>query len=248
MPTLNDPPNSNSKPLFILNLRRSLFLQVAMLIFFVASARATTFEVGLGNSNNVFPFNSATASGVAAYVGEYQQIYSSTVFSQPFLISSIAFETDPINTIASASYNFTLGLGVTDRTPSNPGSAYSGTFTPVFSGPLTVSYTSGGAFDFAINFATPFTYDPSSGNLIIDIMINSPSSATAVFSAGEDPNLGRVFNFNGNGASTAGPNSGLDTQFTVSSVPDSSSAVFLFGLGLVGLFTVRRAIGLQHRA
>jgi hypothetical protein len=116
------------------------------------------------------------------------------------------------------------------------------TFTPVFSGPLTINYTSGGAFDFVINFVTPFTYDPSSGNLIIDIMINSPSSATAFFSSGEeDPNLSRVFNFNGNGPPTAGPNSGLDTRFTVSSVPDSSSAVFLFGLGLVGLFTVRRA-------
>ena len=224
--------------------KRSLLLPVAILILFVVPARATSFEVGLGNGNNVFPFDSS-------YVGEYQQIYSSTVFSQPFLISSIAFETDPLNAsqgAPSASYNFTLSLGVTNRTPSNPGSAYSGTFIPVFSGPLTVNYTSSGAFDFVVNFATPFTYDPSLSNLLMDIEINSPPSATAIFSAGlPDPNLGRVYNVGGNGSPTAGPNSGLDTLFTGSSVPDSSSSAFLLGLGIVGLSSVRRVIGLQQR-
>ena len=107
---------------------------------------------------------------------------------------------------------------------------------------------SSGAFDFVVNFATPFTYDPSLGNLLMDIEINSPSSATAIFSAGlPDPNLGRVYNVGGNGSPTAGPNSGLDTLFTGSSVPDSSSSAFLLGLGIVGLSSVRRVIGLQQR-
>jgi hypothetical protein len=224
-------------------MKRSLLLPVAILILFVVPARATSFEVGLGNSNNVFPFTSSPP-----YVGEYQQIYSSTVFSQPFLISSMAFETHPFNATPSASYNFKLSLGVTNRTPSNPGSAYSGTFIPVFSGPLTVNYTSAGAFDFVVNFTTPFTYDPSMGNLLMDIEINSPSSAEAVFSAGNpDPNLGRVYNAGGDGSPTAGPNSGLDTLFTGSSVPDSSNSAFLLGLAIVGLSSVRRVIGLQQR-
>jgi hypothetical protein len=209
-------------------------------------ARATSFEIGLGNFSNVFPFSSSSPQ----YVGEYQQIYSSTAFSGPLLISSMAFETGTGNGVISASYDFTLSLGETTRTPSSPGSAYSGTFIPVFSGPLTVNYTSAGAFDFVVNFATPFAYDPSLGNLLMDIVINSPSSASAIFAASTgDPNMGRVFNSGGNGPATAGPGQGLDTLFTgsASSVPDSSNSAFLLGLGIVGLFSVRRVIGLQQR-
>ena len=65
-----------------------------------------------------------------------------------------------------------------------------------------------------------------------------------------DPNLGRVFNLNGNGPAFPGPNSGLDTRFSgspVSSVPDSSSGALLLGLGLVGVFSVGRVISLQQR-
>lgn len=180
------------------------------MILLVVQARATSFEIGLGNAQNEFPFSSSVS--LDEYVGEYQQIYSSTAFGAPLLISSMAFETGPGAQPASASYDFTLSLGETTRTPSNPGSAYSGTFIPVFSGPLTVNYTSAGAFDFVVNFATPFAYDPSLGNLLMDIEINSPSSATAVFAASSgDPNMGRVFNSSGNGSPTAGPGEGLDT-------------------------------------
>lgn len=225
-------------------MKRSLLLPVAILILFVASARATSIEFGHGSSNNVFPFS-------RQYIGEYQQIYSiGRFFSQPFLISSIAFETSPLNNISGASYNFSLSLGVTDRTPSNPGSAYSGAFTPVFSGPLTVNYTTAGAFDFVVNFATPFRYDPSLGNLLMDIMINSPSSDTASFAASKDRNLGRVFNLGGTGPAFPSPNFGLDTRFSgsrISSVPDSSGGASLLGLGFVGLFCVRRVISLQQR-
>src|SRR2546428_6626240 len=98
------------------------------LVLTVISAGATSFEIGTGNSNNVFPFSSD-------YVGEYQQIYSKTAFSGSFLISAIAFETK-FTIPLTVTYNFTLSLGVTNRSPSNPGSTYSGTFTPVFSGPL----------------------------------------------------------------------------------------------------------------
>jgi hypothetical protein len=215
------------------------------MILLVVQARATSFEIGLGNAQNEFPFSSS----VDEYVGEYQQIYSSTAFGAPLLISSMAFETGPGAQPASASYDFTLSLGETTRTPSNPGSAYSGTFIPVFSGPLTVNYTSAGAFDFVVNFATPFAYDPSLGNLLMDIEINSPSSATAVFAASSgDPNMGRVYNTFGSGPPTAGSGEGLDTLFNgPASVPDSSNSAFLLGLGIVGLFSVRRVIGLQQR-
>jgi hypothetical protein len=215
----------------------------SILISFATPVRATNIEVGLGNTNNVFPFS-------PDYVGEYQQIYSSSAFSQAFLISAVAFETDIGNFVSSASYNFTLSLGITSRTPGNPGSSYSGTFSPVFSGPLTVNYTGAGNFDFVVPLSVPFLYNPMLGNLLMDIVINSPSSDQAIFAASEsDPQMGRVYNFDANGAATAGPNEGLDTRFTGSaSVPDADATVLLLGFNMLWIASVQRTLDWRKAA
>jgi hypothetical protein len=44
----------------------------------------------------------------------------------------------------------------------------------VFSGPLAATITRSDQFDLIIDI-TPFTYDPASGNLLLDVTLNSPT-------------------------------------------------------------------------
>ena len=79
-----------------------LLLSIAtILIGFVSPARATTIVVGVGElfSDNLFPFN-------PIYTGQYQQIYSASAFSQPFLISTIHFR--PGSIVAQSKQPMTL--------------------------------------------------------------------------------------------------------------------------------------------
>ena len=150
-----------------------LLLSIAsILIGFVSPARATTIVVGVGELffDNLFPFN-------PIYTGQYQQIYSASAFSQPFLIFTISFQTGFDNSAQQATYDFTLSLGTTSRSPGNPGSTYSGTFTPVFSGIVLVNFTNPGNFDFNIPLSTPFLYNPALGNLLMDVVIHSATDS-----------------------------------------------------------------------
>jgi hypothetical protein len=152
-----------------------------------------------------------------------------------------------------ATYDFTLSLGTTNRTPGNPGSSYSGTFTPVFSGIVPVNFTNPRSFDFNIPLSTPFLYNPALGNLLMDVVMHSatdspPGSSLFAWSQ-NDPQLGRVYNSSGTGPATAGPNNGLVTRFTgATTVPDSGATVLLLGAGVAALVGVRRTLHLRTSA
>ena len=203
---------------------------------------AATITIGNTNGSNAFPFGTNT-DGSAAYSGEYQQIYSSTSFSGPISISQLAFSSDSKDP-ASITYSFTLALGVTTRTPSSPGSTYSGTFTPVFSGALTASLTSTPSdFDLVITLTSPFIYNPALGNLLLDLNVTSAAGPNALFFSTESSSssFGRVFNASGTGASTEGPNRGLVTRVTGTTVPEPSAFVLIaFALVWLGYFRIRR--------
>ena len=81
----------------------------------------------------------------------------------------------------------------------------------------------------------------------MDVVINSATETGGFgfFAFGDgDPQVGRVYNSNGTGAATAGPNEGLLTRFTscATSVPDSATTVLLFGFGLSGIVGVRKTL------
>jgi len=103
---------------------------LAVLALSARPSFASTIVIGGTGGANVFPFGSNT------YLGEYQQIYSSTAFSAPMTITQIAFET--AFTGFAITDNFTLSLGTTAATPATPGSNYAANkrpdFTTVFSG------------------------------------------------------------------------------------------------------------------
>ncbi len=195
-------------------------------------AWASPIVIGSGSSLNGFPFGEV--SGPIAYLGEYQQIYLSTAFSGPLFINQIAFESAALGTLSDT---FALGLGTTSATPSDPGTTYLGNkrpdFTQVFSGTVVTTLMGGSAFDLLINLDSPFLYDPSAGNLLLDVFLTAASGNSAPFKAGISTDVGRLSNFGGTGAPTATPNFGLLTQFDVTQIPiPEPMTLMLVGIGL----------------
>src|SRR6185503_7743633 len=169
-----------------------------------AGTKAATITIGSQSESNGWPF-AISDSGNALYAGEYQQIYASEAFSEPILITQVAFASQ--STVATAvAYNLTLSFGVTTRSPSMPGSDYSGPFSPVFSGSVSAFFTENTSdFDLVVPLAVPFLYDPGAGNLLLDIQIVSATGTSPVtFFRAEHPSslMGRVYNVGGTGSPT----------------------------------------------
>jgi hypothetical protein len=134
----------------------------------VPSAQATTN----GNSTNVFPFN-PRATG--ANTIRYQQVYGAGEFSPGrYVISQIAFRAEPSGTpFTGTTGTLQVDLSTTGAAPD----ALSTTFadnvgadnTTVFSGQWALSTANNGVFDLVLTLTTPFEYDPSQGNLLLDV-------------------------------------------------------------------------------
>lgn len=218
-------------------------LCIALLGTLLCCSQPSRAQVTIGgtNVNNVFPI------GTNNYVGEYQEEYTSTAFSGPVSITGIAFKSSATGTITD---NLVLSLSTTTAPLTGMSTTYAANKgadnTTVFSGTQAITGLNNGTFD--TFFATsPFNYDPSQGNLLLDVFINSNSVALLSFVAGNiSPDTSRVFNIGGNGAATFSQGSGLQTQFTVTAIsppsgtPEPGSLALLIGLGATGFAAMRR--------
>jgi len=194
-----------------------------------------TITIGTYNAQDFIPFG--VVNGGAAYVGEYQQIYDSSAFSGPVQISKIAFsETDPGS--LAATYNLSIGLGNTTRTPASPGANFATGFTTLFSGSLSAVFTpTANDFDLVIPFSNPFYYDPTQGNLLLDVTVSSATGDNVDFALDPSPSMGRLM-LNTSGSSIVSkPDWGLVTEFTITPEP---SAWVLISLGSSLLVQFRR--------
>ena len=148
----------------------------------VPNANATV----MGNTSNGFPFNIAYTGGYSSGM-RYQQIYSASQFASAGIITALQFRlgssASPFST-TGIDVQISLGYAATSVTTasttfaSNDGA---GMVTVYNSSSLSLSSTSTSsprAFDIVINVSPSFNYNPSLGNLIVDIsMLNVPRTA-----------------------------------------------------------------------
>ncbi|MDH3576538.1 MAG: hypothetical protein OEO71_01800 [Gammaproteobacteria bacterium] len=131
-----------------------------------------------GNISNGFPFDDPM---------RYQQVFAASEFSafaRPQFITQIAFRPEFCTwSFESTLPHVQINLSTTPKAPDGLDATYAnnvgGDDTIVFSGPLTASSAATCSwpedFDIVINLQTPFFYDPSLGNLLLDIRNFEPN-------------------------------------------------------------------------
>ena len=219
-----------------------------------------------GSISNFYPFgmDSTNPLNQGALVSQrYQQAYDASLFSgytAPLTISRIAFRPDieygsaftttlldiQINmsttplALGSLTGVFANNLGSDDMVVVNRGTlTLSSGFTGPAGGPMD--------FDIFIDLDTPFTYDPTAGNLLMDVrnyLGQADPSIFPVFDAEFSPEIWRAWTTNPDVDGVNSPSTsyfgamGLVTQFTFTQSEDAlvipaPPAVFLGLLGAV---------------
>jgi hypothetical protein len=200
----------------------------------VLPAFAGTITAGTGTTSNSFPF------GDPNYIGEYQQVYDASIFSGAVQITQLSFFAGPGFPSDTITGNYTLRLSTTNVGVGSLSTTYATNI-----GPDNTLFFSG-AVNHVLSFAgAPYLFDPSQGNLLLDVFVNTGNSTLSRFAAGCSVQTNRVFNFSGNsnshgiGASPGQctPNEyGLETQFTftAAAIPEPP-ALPMFGSALLAL-------------
>ena len=202
-----------------------------------------------GSKATTAPFNN---------VSRYQQIYAASQFSaltSPELITQIAFRpakgqgafthTDThiqfdlsttTTAVSSLSSTFAANIGLNDQVVYNSALTFTSAGSPA---------SGAGPFDLVVTLTTPFLYDPSAGNLVLDIR-NFDSTFTGFVDGGSDPSTRLNFVDSSTTAATGSiQNFGLSTRFTFAPapVPEASTTVslgLLLALGMGGMVMAAR--------
>lgn len=200
-----------------------------------------------GNVDNAFPFSITDAGSPSQ---RYQQVFAASQFGGivgPTRISQIRFRADGTfgagfsSTLSSVRIDLSTTTQVPDGLSMTFANNVGGDNTIVFGdatgAPLPLSSTASGgpphAFDITVNLATAFFYNPSAGNLLLDVR-NFGAGTTTAFDAQDitGDSVSRVVNFGSVSSATAdiSDSIGLVTQFTFIAVPEPS-ALLLVGAG-----------------
>jgi hypothetical protein len=178
-------------------------------------------------------------AGDLVHTVRIQTVYASSLFTNTglMLIQEIRYRPSATYGVAFTSTipNLQLNLSTTIVNPE----ALSGTFannrgandTMVFQGPITLSSRfvgpAGGpkAFDIIIPLQNAFLYDPTAGNLVIELrnLSNNQASHLDVVGVGGD-GAGRMFSINPN-ATTGAADTGSDIVQLVYTVPSSAPVI-----------------------
>jgi hypothetical protein len=111
-------------------------------------------------------------------------------------------------------------------------------YASVFNGSFTAQMAEDGTFDLVFDLA-PFDYDPAAGDLLLEVLVNTPTIPSARTLHFEFdfllPDTSRVFQVPGTGVNVQ--NHGLLTRFTITTVPEPGSGS-LVAAGLLVLLAV----------
>jgi hypothetical protein len=192
-----------------------------------APAQTVLFDAGV-ESNNGHPFGREDA--------RYQQVYAGNRFTTAVFVTAITIFADERNASGFFGADYRLRLATTKAAvgglstvwDANLGADVATVFSGFLSGPVATAYT------FALS--SPFWFDPTRGNLLLDVTASNQSGSTtyswdAVVNATD---MSRM-TFQGRDAS----NIGLVTEFRTTVTPEPVSALLLAS-GLLGVATARR--------
>jgi len=262
--------------------RLLLVVSVAASIIIVGAPRADASAITIPVASNV-PGNGMGDDPFSS-VGDtngnrYQEIFASSFFTSldpEESITSVAFRPKQGAFLSFIGSDLVLSdlivrLSTTTKTPDNNASGLNANLdlnvgadvTTVFEGPITLTTTrklgdSGvGNFDFLITFQTPFLYQPSLGNLLLEVI--TPAGATVKSNGNNFPELDNetdafpsmdgvasATDANLLDGSSVGTDSttGAVAQFTATAVPEPGTLA-LFATGLGGLIAAARR---RHRS
>jgi len=216
-----------------------------------------------GNANSGFPFNLDSFSLTSQ---RYQEVFAASEFAALTGladITQIAFRPDASFGAAFSSTlpDIQIDLSTTSMVPDGLSSTFADNIGPddtvVYArGPLALSSAATGPpgapdnFDILINLTTPFLYDPTAGNLLLDVR-NFGAGSTTQMNA-EDTfgdGISSVYTFTGDVNSAVGDQNnslGLVAQFTFmpAAVPEPGALVFLAG---ATVFSLGLALRARHR-
>jgi hypothetical protein len=218
---------------------------VAMVASLLTTAPALADTVGIANSSNCAPFGCSVGGN-----WNYYQIYSASAFSGPITFDQITF----FNTVhpgLTLYGNYAISFAVTSdpvgvtHLPalSNEASFFNGAFGYANLGgssdpiPSTISIT-----------GTPYSYDPSSGNLVLEVIATGQPHPYAGLSAqylnaddtAYDSNPVMSQFVSGDGFSPYSQYDGLVTAFTPAVPEPSTWAMMILGFLGLGFVTYRR--------
>ncbi len=234
----------------VLIYRSIKYLFAITVILFASQAKAATVLTGSSD------FSTGDVSFCTfACTNRMQQLYSSTFFSDPVLINKISFFADNVG-VWNGSATWQLSISTSDKrvTAQDPGTFGNGGLSRSFDenvGPDEVvfdnqTFSGNVPFGQRVSFIGSFTYDPSFGDLLIDLQLVSGettrSFGVVTRSLSQSPDATTygliATNTGGNNCSSDGCLQML-TEFEVSPVPIPAAA-WLFASGLIGLVGLAR--------
>jgi len=223
-----------------------LYALVAMSAIAVsaASAQVTIGTIGNAGTGSTYPF------GFSGGYTKFQQVYSSTLFTSPLSIGTVSFYSKPgTQILQQGTYNFYF-----NRTATAPANVNTGNPSANETGPRQFfgTYTIGANVDApdVLSFAgATYFYDPTGGNLVLDVdftpignLVNSGRAAfdryfdvqgTTLVATSSDAQA-----FFGTTAGSRG--SGLVTTFGPSTTVPEPSTIAFVAAGLAAVFVLKR--------